>query len=241
MWRKLKKGFQDSRMKPVSLCNMKVTPTMEMKSLESELLHLKDYNWILFTSQNGVKLFFEKMAEKEIDVRNLGQVSFAALGSGTATMLMKYGIRADFIPSKYQVAVMAKELAEIISPGQKVLVPRALNGSRELNRIFDENHIYYKDIPMYDVTGHLTGNIRYLDELDYLVFVSASGVSAFFQGLREEKRQLPDGIKLVCIGNITRERLLQEYGDAHIVAAVNDTAGLIAAIKNNQRLSEIGN
>jgi uroporphyrinogen III methyltransferase/synthase len=139
------------------------------------------------------------------------------------------------------VAVMAKELAEIISPGQKVLVPRALNGSRELNRIFDENHIYYKDIPMYDVTGHLTGNIRYLDELDYLVFVSASGVSAFFQGLREEKRQLPDGIKLVCIGNITRERLLQEYGDAHIVAAVNDTAGLIAAIKNNQRLSEIGN
>jgi uroporphyrinogen III methyltransferase/synthase len=110
-------------------------------------------------------------------------------------------------------------------------VPRAVQGSRDLDNILDKYNIDYKDIPIYDVSGRMTQKIKYLEDLDYLVFVSASGVTAFFEELRKERLSLPKGIKLACIGNITRQRLLQEYGEADVVATVNDVNGLIDAIK----------
>jgi uroporphyrinogen III methyltransferase/synthase len=231
LWKRLKNRFEKIGMKPISVCNMKVVPTEYMKELENELHNLNVYQWILFTSQNAVQLFFEKINQEDIDIRNLGRLKFAVLGSGTAEKLRSYGIKADFLPSRYTVSVMSEEFAKIIKNGERVLVPRAVQGSRDLDNILDKYNIDYKDIPIYDVSGRMTQKIKYLEDLDYLVFVSASGVTAFFEELRKERLSLPKGIKLACIGNITRQRLLQEYGEADVVATVNDVNGLIDAIK----------
>jgi uroporphyrinogen III methyltransferase/synthase len=110
-----------------------------------------------------------------------------------------------------------------------------VQGSRELTEILTKHGISYRDIPIYDVQGRLTGNIRYLSSMDYLVFVSASGVTAFFEALRREGLQVFPRTKIACIGEITRKRLLEEYGEADLVASVNDVNGLLTALTEQVR------
>lgn len=235
LWEKLETGFTGIGMLPVSLCSMQVVPTEGMQQLEEELSRLEDYQWILFTSQNAVRLFFERMKRRKTDIRRLGGIRFAVLGSGTAEKLLEYGIKADFIPSKYRVSVLAEEFAKVVKSGERVLIPRALQGSPKLDDILTEKQISYRDIPIYDVTGKMTQNVKCLESLDYLVFVSASGVTAFFEQLRERGLTLPEGIRIACIGKITQKRLLEEYGEADVVAAVNDVEGLLAAVKEYEQ------
>lgn len=231
LWEKLEAGFARIGMQPISLCSMQVVLEEGMQQLEEELSRLEDYQWILFTSQNAIRLFFDRMKKKKTDIRKLGGIRFAVLGSGTAEKLLEYGIKADFIPSKYMVSVMAEEFVKIIEDGERVLIPRALQGSPELSGILKKNQVLYRDIPIYDVIGKMTQNIKCLDSLDYLVFVSASGVTAFFEQLQERELTLPENIRIACIGKITQKRLLEEYGEADVVAAVSDVEGLLKAVK----------
>lgn len=228
---KLGRGLEALGIQSVPICNMEVVPTGELEKLDGELAHLNRYQWVMFTSQNAVRLFFAEMKRCSIDIRALGSLRFAVIGSGTADALWEQGIRADFIPSRYTVPVLAREFADVVKPGEQVLIPRAVQGSPELPAILSERGIAYEDIPIYDVAGTLTKNISCLDSLDYLMFVSASGVSAFFGELRKQKVILPEKIKLVCIGRTAQERLLKEYGGADVVAEVNDVEGLLEAVK----------
>ncbi len=231
LWKKLEQGLEGIGMQPIPICDMKVVKTDRMKDLDEELTRLQQYQWVLFTSQNAIRLFFEEMKLCQTDLRSLGHLRFAVLGSGTSAKLAEYGIKADFLPSKYTVSVMAEEFATVVQPNERVLIPRALQGSPELTAILSEHQIMYTDIPIYDVAGGLTKNIKCMDDLDYLVFVSASGVTAFFESIKERKIAIPKGIQIACIGNITRKRLMEEYGEADIVATVNDVEGLLEAIQ----------
>ncbi len=228
---KLGRGLEALGIQSVPICNMEVVPTGELEKLDGELAHLNRYQWVMFTSQNAVRLFFAEMKRCSIDIRALGSLRFAVIGSGTADALWEQGIRADFIPSRYTVPVLAQEFADVVKPGEKVLIPRAVQGSPELPAILSERGIAYEDIPIYDVAGTLTKNISCLDSMDYLMFVSASGVSVFFGELRKQKVILPEKIKLACIGRTAQERMLKEYGRADVVAEVNDVEGLLEAVK----------
>lgn len=231
LWEKLERGFIRIGMQPVFICNMQMNETEGMQKLEEELFRIEYYQWILFTSQNAVQLFFKKMEKRKIDIRRLGKMKFAVIGSGTAEKLLEYGIQADFIPTKYTISKLAGEFAKVVRKGEHILIPRALQGSRELTDILTEYQVSYQDIPIYDVVGEMTKNVEYLDSLDYLVFVSASGVTAFFEQLREQRQCLPKGIRIACIGEITQERLEEEYGKADVVAQVHNVEGLIAALE----------
>ena len=210
---------------------MKVVPAKQMQDLYEELKHLEKYQWILFTSQNAIRLFFQKMKQWQVDIRALGSLKFAVLGSGTAAKLLEYGIKADFIPSAYTVSTLGEEFVKLVKPKERVLIPRAVQGSKELTNILKREQVDFTDLSIYDVVGSMTKNIQCLEELDYLVFVSASGVTAFFEELQSRKLSLPEHIKIACIGKITEKRLMEKYGKADVVAAVNDVDGLLEMMK----------
>lgn len=231
LWEKLENGFEGLGMRPIPLCDMKVVPTEQMMHLNEELHHLDRYQWILFTSQNAIRLFFQEMKQQQIDVRSLSGLKFAVLGSGTAAKLLEYGIRADFIPSAYTISTLGEEFVKILEKTDKVLIPRAVQGSKELTDILEREQVEYLDVPIYDVVGSMRKNIKCLEDLDYLVFVSASGVTAFFEDLQDRNLSLPEHIKIACIGKITEKRLMEKYGKADVVATVNDVEGLLEKVK----------
>lgn len=227
---KLEKGFCQVGMQTIPVCDMRLQKTEQIEKLRRELRRINEYQWVIFTSQNAVAIFFEEMCREEIDVRKMGQIKFAVLGSGTAQKLKEYGIQADFIPSGYQVSILAQEFVQMISKSERVLIPRAVQGSPELTRVLKEHDIAFCDLAVYDVVGHLAASEEELKRLDYLVFVSASGVQAFWEEIRERGIAVPEKLKMACIGEITCKRLSEWHGKADIVAQVNDVAGLVTAV-----------
>lgn len=230
---KIEEGLMISGTSCVPVCDMEVE-AVSSEELAKELGNIEKYNWIVFTSRNGVLLFFDALRNSHTDIRRLAGVKFAVIGNGTEQQLSEYGINADFVPSEYTSAVLAKELSRIILPGETVLLPRAVQGSRELTDIFTKENILFKELKIYDVKGRLMPGADYLEQLGCIIFLSASGVREFARLARENGKELPEGIKLVCIGEVTKKALEEEYGmEACIVTAEgNNAEGVMCAVKS---------
>lgn len=184
------------------------------KILQNEKLHralaeLESYQWLVFTSPTGVRIFFEELAEQKTDIRRLGGVKLAAIGGGTQKELAKHGLYADLIPEVYDGAHLGEALAGVCRGGERILIPRASIGSRELTDALVNvgKELCVDDIATYD-TVYQSG--RFVDEraelesgaVDYVAFTSASTVRGFAVAVGETFDY--GTVKAVCIGAQTR-------------------------------------
>lgn len=234
--KKLEHGFERLGWRSLPICNMEICPTVELKGLGEELTKLQDYSWVIFTSQNAVRLFFEQVQITKIDLRRFSGIRFAALGSGTAACLLEYGFSADFVPRTYTVECLTKELIPQLHASDRLLIPRAVQGSKLLTEEFDKNSVDYKEFKIYDVQGKLTDQVDMLQSLDYLVFVSASGVDAFFTEIKQQEIAMPEHVKIGCIGQITKTRVEKRYKDPDVIATECDVQGLLRALEQDKKV-----
>lgn len=159
----------------------------------------KDFSWIVFTSANGVEVFFDSLSRQKTDVREVFRLKFACIGPGTAAKLEARGIYADFQPSVYTAKKLGEELVSKAA-GEKVLILRARDGSSDLTEELDKGGISFEDIAIYH-TEPMEEKIQGLEaETDYVVFGSAHGAEVFL-----ERAGLSDRIIPVCIGPVTAE------------------------------------
>ncbi|MDD6400952.1 MAG: hydroxymethylbilane synthase [Lachnospiraceae bacterium] len=172
-------------------------------TLDENILNIPDsfekYTWIVFTSGNGIRIFFKGLLEKKLDIRMLSNMKFACIGAGTKKALAEYGIIADFVPSDYTAKVLGRELAKLLVPTDKVLIMRAENGSKLLNEELDKMKIVYDDRSIYDtvcVTQRIENQGK--TKSDYIVFGSRNGALAYLEMYGEINNQ-----KIVCIGEET--------------------------------------
>ncbi len=172
-----------------------------------EKLGAGEYDWLVFTSPSGVRIFFEKLFAHG-DVRMLAGVKIASIGQGTSKALAKVGLKADFVPTVYDGVTLGKELAQILPEGVRVLIPRAAIGNHELiEGLSAVPGIRITDIATYDTeyTASQVIDVKKSFEegdVDFAVFTSASTVRGFagsVEGLDFSK------VKAVCIGRQTQE------------------------------------
>ena len=190
------------------------TVPLDITKKEKEQLKQISYGnhekWIVFTSAQGVRYFFEQLKELEWDLRRLlgcAVVKFAVIGKGTKKALEKHGIFADLMPEVYSAVELGKALVRNVSEKGEVFIFRAEKGSRQLTDILREAEIMYVDIPIYK-TVHRAAPIMSTslkkafatEEIDYVTFTSGSAVVGFV----EEMRGI-DFTKVVaiCIGEQT--------------------------------------
>ena len=139
------------------------------------------YDWVVFTSPSGVRIFFEEMMRADVDRRTF-MAEIAALGSGTAAELRKHGYIADIVPEEATGEALGALLAEVAEPGDKVLIPRASIGNKALVEALSACEV--DDVPTYD-TVPLTGGLVDLKtqfeqgKIFCVAFTSSSGVRAF--------------------------------------------------------------
>ena len=103
--------------------------------------NLSDYRWIVFTSQNGIRIFFDRVRACAVDLRKFADIRFAVVGSGCAQALEQYGFYADYIPEQYTTESLANGICAVVKSGEKVLIPRAKEGSPVLEQILSANRI----------------------------------------------------------------------------------------------------
>ncbi|MDO4615141.1 MAG: uroporphyrinogen-III C-methyltransferase [Lachnospiraceae bacterium] len=109
-------------------------------------------NWLVFTSANGVDLFFRALREQHVDARALAHLHFAVIGTGTEKALEERGIFADFIPTEFTAQVLGRELPAHLKDTDQVWLLRASNGSPDLPEELERAGVSYRDIAIYDTT-----------------------------------------------------------------------------------------
>lgn len=178
------------------------TEPLLTEELETALEELKQYSWIVFTSSNGVDIFFDYLMACGKDIRCLAGLRFAVIGEGTKKALAAKGIQADFVPTRYSGRDLAKEWVPTLTKDDQILLLRAEEASMELNRALEEAGIRYQAVPVYHtaVDERKAEELnRILPQVDYVTFASASAVKAF--------ASMTDGktmeAKAVCIGPVT--------------------------------------
>lgn len=192
------------------------------------------YDWVIFTSPNGVDAFFEAFYALYKDARSIGGVRIAAIGPATAERVRHYHLDVDLQPEKYVAEEIIKSLQEETTvENLKILLARAENArevlATELTRlgaIVDEA-IAYRTVPETDdVSG---GIARFREEGADVVTFTSSSTAENFVAL---KLPLPAHLKTASIGPITSATMRKLGLDVDIEAAVHDIPGLVQAIRD---------
>ena len=226
---KMAKRFKETG---ANICEMSLIAIKEIEIEKEKLLsEINDSTHILFTSSNGVDIFFEQIKRYGIDIRSLYNKKICVIGSGSGEALNKYGVNADFIPSEFDSKSFLNEILPKLDKDSKVLMLRAKIGSDVLPKGLKSAGISFSDIPVYDTIIDYRKKFELnkdMENFDYVVAASASGAKALVEMIEDKKMLLG---KVVSIGPVTTKALV-ELGIENIITAKQyDVEGIIDAIK----------
>ena len=224
---KLERKFRLAGAQADGILEMQVIPDDAQDFCFEEL---NSFTWLVFTSANGVKLFFDGMKERKVDVRSLSGIKIAAVGSGTAQVLADRGIQADYVPDRYDTESLGEGLAALLRDGKhRVLLYRA----EEANPVLEQKlKAAGAEICVQTAYRVSPGRVTVRDsvqDMDYLIFASASGV----KGLAERcpklwKELIGNGVPTAAaIGCHTADALRAAGCQNIIVAERFDSDGLV--------------
>lgn len=180
----------------------------ENQKLKTCLEQITSYDWIVFTSPTGVRIFFENMAENEVDIRKLAAAKFAVIGSGSEKELKKYGIQADLKPEVFDGEHLGSSLAGACTGGERILIPRAEAANQELiTELQKVSKVQIDDVATYRTlykTPELIDQSAEFEQgkIDFAVFTSASTVRGFAQATKGLDFSF---VRAVCIGKQTKQ------------------------------------
>lgn len=209
-------------------------PTIRIRLLEDvDLAGLEQgYDWVVFTSVNGVNSLSSALRNAGWDIRRLGKARIGAIGPETARAAEHAGLRVDFTPSQFVAEQVAAEFPESL-PGKRILIPRAREAREVLPDLWRAAGAEVDILPVYesvpDGEGAAELRARFAaGEVDAVTFTASSTVKNF-------KSLLPDvsldPVKVACIGPITAETARAQGYPVHAVADIYTIPGLVTALE----------
>ena len=201
-----------------------VAPSDNFRLLDAAIKNLHGFDWIIFTSANGVEKFFERLKVHGLDARALNKV--AAIGSATAEKLLTFGIIADVVPKDFVSESLAEALKNFVG-GKKILLARAEDACDVLPDALKNFGAEVEVVPAYKTLPEVAAQIDF-DSIDLVTFTSSSTVKNFIAAYGVDRlKKIPSA----AIGSITSQTL-QSFGvTAAVVAKEFTIGGLVEAIK----------
>jgi uroporphyrinogen III methyltransferase/synthase len=217
---------------------IRLEPPTERLALADALLELNAYDWLVFTSPNGVATFFEYFFKVFEDMRDIGGVRIAAVGPATAAKLHELHLKVDLTPPEYTGAAIAGALAKYESlDNLKILLMRAEAAGQELPKKLEEMGAIVDDIACYKTvpeTDDRNGAAARLlkDGAHWITFASASAVQNFHARLNlNQLLTAHPQIQLATIGPETSKAILALGLKPALEAKEHTIAGLVKALE----------
>lgn len=189
-----------------------VFPTIEISALEDTSLidqainRLNTYQWVIFTSVNGVSAFWQRLTALGKESSAFAGVQVAAIGPATAQALMEKGVQPALVPDEYVAEAILPGLGNV--RGQRVLLPSAEIARKALVDALQNHGALPEEIAIYHTLPSQPDS-QALAELekgvDIATFTSSSTVQNFFALLGGRASELLKGAVIACIGPITAE------------------------------------
>jgi uroporphyrinogen III methyltransferase/synthase len=219
---------------PVELPTIEIQFIPDNRELDDAISHLPDYSWLIFTSVNGVDIFFGRLHDLAYDSRALVGVRLCAIGPATAAALERFGLIADRIPQEYIGEAIAESLQEENIAGKRILLPRSEAATPELvTRLgqlgakVDEIAIYRTVLPQADPGSGK--QMLLAGEIDITTFTSSSTVKHLVSLLGSEWEAV-NRTRVACIGPVTAATAAQLGVRVDVVAKEHTIPGLVQAI-----------
>lgn len=218
---KLSRALKNLGAAVIECPTIKITaPSDNFAAIDAAIKILRDFDWIIFTSANGVEKFFERLRVYGLDARVLNKV--AAIGSATAEKLSNFGIIADVVPENFVAESLAASLKDFVA-GKKVLLARAEVAREILPEMLKNFGAEVTIAPVYKTIPEIPAQIDF-ESVDLITFTSSSTVENFVAAYGVPK------IPVAAIGPITA-RTLENFGVKPAVVAEEFTiGGLVEAI-----------
>ena len=217
---------------------IEIQPPPDLTPLHKALNHLSSFDWMIFTSVNGVQRFFEALFSHGLDVRSLGGVKIACIGTATAQALRHRGFTADLIPPRFVAESLIDCFRqEVDLQGKRICIPRALvareilpQSLRKLGAEVDVVPVYQtlSCIPSAETQNHLLTPI----ENRILTFTARSTVVHFCElWTPEQLKQLQAYTQVICIGPIAGKEAKKRGFNVVYEAHPHTIVGLIQGIQ----------
>jgi uroporphyrinogen III methyltransferase/synthase len=218
---------------------IKLEAPTRRQELVDALLELNSYDWLVFTSPNGVSKFFDYFFRQFHDMRDLGGARIAAVGPATANKLKELHLQVDLMPNEALSAEIAEAFAEFESiENLKICILRAEVANGELPAALDALGAIVDDVACYKTepeTADPSGAAASLTEngADWVLFSSASTVEHFHArfDLPGLVKKFP-GLKLASIGPETSKPLVELDLAPAVEAKQHTIDGLVEALLN---------
>lgn len=227
-------GLRVAGFEPICFPVIEIRPIEENHELDEALNRIQQYDWVVFTSVNGVDVVFSRLPEQAALPR------VAAIGPKTAAALRRRGVEPEFVPEEY--------IAESIMPGlgevrdRRVLLPRAEIARKALPEAIraaggqaDEIAVY-RTLP---AQPDAAGLAALKAGVDWITFTSPSTVENFVELVRREgldALHLAGQPRIACIGPITERAARRAGFEVALVAEDYTTEGLTQALRETLRL-----
>jgi uroporphyrinogen III methyltransferase/synthase len=188
---------------------VEIRPITDPKPLDAAIERLGDFDWLVFTSANGVRFFLDRLVLRGKDLRALGQLRIAAIGPATAEALAGFHLRADLVPATFRSESLSAALADIAG-GRKILLARADRG-RTLLRDELAHVANVEQVPVYhhaDAASLPDGVVeRILDNsVDWVTLTSSAIASRFHALLPEDARKrIGERVRIASLSPVTSE------------------------------------
>ncbi|NQW16214.1 MAG: uroporphyrinogen-III C-methyltransferase [Chloroflexi bacterium] len=200
-----------------------IVPLEETTELDAALSNISSYDWIVFSSSNGVRGVSERMSHLGVDSRAFAGVQVAAVGPATGVTVRElFGISSDLVPDEYVSEAVVKALADLGISGKRILAIRS-----DLGRDTLENGLRDSGASVDAVVGYQTlapedsaakAREAFESGIDVTTFTSSSGVDNLLNLLGGET-DLINATTVGCMGPITAERARERGLNVNVVAS----------------------
>jgi uroporphyrinogen-III synthase len=226
----------------IPLISFSLPPDIE--PIKQILKEVNRYDWVIFTSKNGVDFFFQLM---DGDGLKKGFPKIAVVGKKTAQALKKKGIQVDVVPKEFVAEGLIEALKPLIKPRERVLLVKGNLARPVLKQALEEMGVHITELVVYETKLNESGKSQMIEllikkKIDVITFTSPSTVHSFMQMLEGvEWRSLLQRCAVACIGPITKQAAEEAGIQVHICPenyTISDMIKAIVVYFSNRRNEE---
>jgi uroporphyrinogen III methyltransferase/synthase len=213
-----------------------ILPLQDPTPVNDAIDRLQDYDWLVFTSANGVRFFFEQLLAGGTDIRAVGSLRLATIGPGTAEALFRYHLRADLVPESYRSEALAEALKSQAA-GRRILLARADRGRSllldELRKVADVDQVsVYRNVDAESLPEAVVERIS-AGTVDWVTVTSSAIAGSLYSLLPEAARsRVGRETRLASLSPVTSATLERLGWNATVEASIYNWNGLIRVLSD---------
>jgi len=219
---------------------IEIRPCIDWGPVDDALTKMDEYDWLVFSSVNGVEYLLHRLFELGRDLRSLGRVRLAAIGSGTAEALAARHLKADLVPNEFRAEALAESLAPHVAD-RRVLLARASRGREVLAERLEQAGASVSQVVVYESTDveRLEPQVEEAlstHQIDWVTITSSAIARSAVHLMGDHL----GSTKLVSISPITSDALRSLGCEPSAEATEYTMDGVVDAVLQAERLQESG-